>query len=239
MDGPPVLLITGASSGVGAATAELAVEAGYRVALLARSRDRLEALAAQLGPERALPIPCDVREWDQQRDAVARTVAEFGRLDAAFANAGVANGPGFLDATPDQWRDTVLVNLYGVALTVRACLPALESSQGHLLLCSSMTARVHLPTVYSATKWGVTALGLGLRPELAAKRMRLTVIEPGLIDTDFGESVGHAARDGARRQGIEKTLAPADVASSVVYAMTQPAHVSVNEIVVRPTEQLV
>lgn len=235
----PVLLITGASSGVGAATAEQAVAAGWRVALLARSRDKLDELAERLGRERALPLVCDVREWEQQQAAVARTVETFGRLDAALANAGVANQPGFMDTSPEQWRDTVLVNLYGAALTARACLPALAETRGHLLFTSSMTARVHLPSLYSATKWAVTALGHGLRPELAAQHVRLTLIEPGMIDTDFGEEIGNGARASIKRLGIERALGADDVAHAVMFALEQPPHVSVNEIMLRPTTQIV
>jgi NADP-dependent 3-hydroxy acid dehydrogenase YdfG len=238
-DKGPVLLITGASAGVGAATAEFAVNAGYRVALLARSRERLESLAERLGRDRALPIVCDVRSWEDQQAAVAETLESFGRIDAAFANAGFANGPGFWGATPDQWRDTVLINLYGAALTARACLPALEKSRGHLLFSSSMTARVYSSSMYSATKWGITALGHGLRPELAAKHVRVTLIEPGLINTEFGDSIGHGIKDLVEQQGIDKALDPEDIARLVLYVITQPAHVAINEIMVRPTSQII
>ena len=160
----PVLLVTGASAGVGAATAALAVEAGWRVALLARSRERLDALAGRLGRDRALPIACDVRSWEEQQDAVARTLDAFGRLDAAFANAGIGSSGGFLGETPELWRELLLVNVYGAALTARACLPALEDGRGHLLICGSTTGRTHLPTMYSATKWAITASGTACGP---------------------------------------------------------------------------
>ncbi len=235
----PVLLITGASAGVGAATAELAVAAGWRVALLARTRERLEGLADRLGRDRALPIRCDVRVWEEQEAAVAQTLDAYGRLDAAFANAGYPGFPGFLDPSPEQWRETVLVNLYGAALTARACLPALEASQGHLLFCSSMTARVPLPTMYSATKWAITALGHGLRPELAARRVRLTLIEPGMIDTEFGEDVGSGVKGHIERMEIDRALSAEDVARAVLYAITQPPHVAINEIMLRPTTQVI
>jgi NADP-dependent 3-hydroxy acid dehydrogenase YdfG len=236
--GAPVLLITGASTGVGKATAELAVDAGYRVALLARSRERLEALAEQLGRERALPIVCDVRSWEEQQGAVAQTLATFGRLDAAFANAGIGSGVGFFEESPELCREMLLVNVHGAALTARACVPALEVSQGHLLFCSSTTARIHLPSVYSATKWAITALGHGLRPQLAAKRVRLTVIEPGLIDTPFHQILGFQLEDLVEQDGIDKALDAEDVARAALYALTQPAHVAINEILLRPTTQI-
>ena len=234
----PVLLITGASAGVGAATAELAVDAGYRVALLARSREPLEALADRLGRGRTLPLVCDVRSWEEQQAAVERTLERFGRLDAAFANAGIGGPPGFLGATPDEWREMALVNLYGAALTIRACLPALEAARGHLVICSSMTARIDTPEFYAATKWGITGLGYGLRPELAAKGMRLTLIEPGIIDTPFLDAAGFGLDKVTEYLDLEKALDAADVGRAVLYAITQPPHVAVNEIMLRPTSQV-
>jgi len=239
-DAQPVLLITGASSGVGAKTAELAAQAGYRVALLARSTERLAEVTERCGgPERALPIVCDVREWEQQESAVARTLAEFGRLDAAFANAGYPGSGGLFDATPEEWRDTVLTNLYGPALTARACLPALEASEGHLLFTSSMMAQVHSPSMYGATKWGISALGHGLRPELAAKRVKLTLIEPGVIDSDFGRAIDKELEEAMEELEIERALGPEDVANAVIFALTQPSHVAVNTLMLRPTTQVV
>src|SRR5580704_9356615 len=164
----PVLLITGASSGIGAATARLAREQGWHVALAARSQDRLQALADELGgPEQTIAIRCDVTSWEDQQHMVATTLSAFGRLDASFANAGFGGPRGFLNDTPEHWREMVLTNVYGAALTIRASIPALRESRGHLLLTSSVAGRRVLPgSMYSCTKHAVTAMGEAARQDL-------------------------------------------------------------------------
>jgi NADP-dependent 3-hydroxy acid dehydrogenase YdfG len=138
----PVFLITGASSGIGAATARQAASEGYRVVLAARSRDRLTDLARELGgDERALAVECDVTEWEQQEAMVEQALDRFGRLDVAFANAGFGGARGFLTDTPEHWRAMVLTNVYGAALTIRATVPALKETRGHLLLTGSVAGR--------------------------------------------------------------------------------------------------
>lgn len=223
----PVLLITGASSGIGAATARQAAAAGYRVALAARSQDQLATLAAELGGDtRALAIQCDVTEWDQQQAMVAACLDVFGRLDAAFANAGFGAARGFLNSDPEHWRSMVLTNVYGAALTIRATLPALKEARGHLLLTGSVAGRRALPgSLYSATKWAVTAMGEAARLELDGTGVRVTLIEPGQVDTPFFDD---------RPSGA---LAADDIARTVMFALRQPTHVDINEILVRPTAQ--
>lgn len=223
----PVFLITGASSGIGAATARAAADAGYRVALGARSVDRLRALAEELGgDERSLTMRCDVTEWPDQEAFVAAAQERFGRLDVAFANAGFGAKRGFLSETPEHWRSMVLTNVYGAALTIRATIPALRHARGHLLLTGSVAGRRSLPgSLYSATKWAVTALGESARQELNGSGVRVTVIEPGKVDTPFFENRPANA------------LTPEDVARAVMFAVAQPPHVDVNEILVRPTDQ--
>ena len=126
-----VLLITGASSGIGAATARLAHAGGWRVVLAARSLDALQALARELGgPEHALAVRCDVTEWEQQQRMVELALERFGGIDAAFANAGFGGPRGFLSDTPEHWREMVLTNVYGAALTIRATIPALKERAG-------------------------------------------------------------------------------------------------------------
>ncbi len=225
--GERVLLITGASSGIGAATARHAAAAGWRVALAARSLQRLEALAEELGgSERALALRCDVTEWEQQQAIVETTLARFGRIDAAFANAGFGGPRGFLRDTPEHWRAMVLTNVYGAALTIRACIPALTESRGHLLLTSSVAGRRPLPgSLYSCTKHAVTAMGEAARQDLHGTGVRVGVIEPGMTDTPFFDQPPmHALQD-------------EDIARAVIFAISQPAHVDVNEILVRPTAQ--
>ncbi|HTP23256.1 MAG TPA: SDR family oxidoreductase [Solirubrobacteraceae bacterium] len=223
----PVFLITGASSGIGAATARAAAGAGYRVVLAARSADRLQELATELGGEqRALALECDVTEWEQQQSMVQTTLERFGRLDVAFANAGFGAARGFLKETPEFWRSMVLTNVYGAALTIRATIPALKETRGHLLLTGSVAGRRALPgSLYSATKWAVTAMGEAARLELNETGVRVTLIEPGAVDTPFFDNPS------------EGRLHSDDVARTVMFAVSQPPHVDINEILVRPTAQ--
>jgi len=222
-----VLLITGASSGIGAATARRARAAGWRVVLAARSLERLQALAEELGgPERALAVRCDVTEWEDQRRAVEQALQAFGRIDAAFANAGFGGPRGFLEDTVEHWREMVLTNVYGAALTVRAAIPALTDSRGHLLLTSSVAGRRALPgSFYSVTKHAVTAMGEAARQDLNGTGIRVTLIEPGMTDTPFFD------------QRPTNALQDDDIARAVLYAICEPPHVDVNEILIRPTAQ--
>jgi NADP-dependent 3-hydroxy acid dehydrogenase YdfG len=228
MPNDKVFLITGASTGIGAATARHAAQAGYRVVLAARSVDKLEALAEELGgPERALAVACDVTEWDQVEALVAKTLDAYGQLDVAFGNAGFGASRGFLKETPEHWKAMVLTNVYGAALTIRATIPALKDSKGHLLLTGSVAGRRALEgSVYSATKWAITAMGESARQELNDTGVRVTVVEPGMVDTPFFDN---GAGEGA--------LQADDVANAVMYAVGQPPHVDVNEILIRPTSQ--
>ena len=221
-----VFLITGASSGIGEATARRAVEAGYRVVLGARSVDKLEALAAELGSDNAIAQRCDVTEWADQEALVAAALERFGRLDVALANAGFGAKRGFLEESPEFWKSMVLTNVYGCALTIRATLPALKEFKGHLLLTGSVAGRRALPgSLYSATKWAVTAMGEAARLELNGTGVRVTLIEPGSVDTPFFDSPPEGA------------LESDDIARAILYAVSQPQHVDVNEMLVRPTQQ--
>ena len=223
----PVFLVTGASSGIGAATAREASRAGYRMVLAARSVDRLTELAQELGgDERAMTTRCDVTEWSDQEAMVAATLERFGQLDIAFANAGFGAARGFLNESPEHWRSMVLTNVYGAALTIRATLPALKQSRGHLLLTGSVAGRRALPgSLYSATKWAVTAMGESARQELQDTGVRVTVVEPGMVDTPFFDNP------------VSDALHPEDIARAVMFAVSQPPHVDVNEILIRPTAQ--
>ncbi len=222
-----VFLITGASSGIGQATARQAVAAGFRVALLARSLDRLEAQRVELGgPDVALAIGCDVTEWEELERAVATTLAQFGRLDVAFANAGFGAVRGFLNESPEHWRSMILTNVYGAALTVRATVPALEETRGHLLLTGSVAGHVAVPgSVYSATKHAVGAMAEAARKELHERGIRVTLISPGNVDTPFFDNAPAVA------------LTDDDVARAVMYAVSQPPNVGINEILMRHRDQ--
>jgi NADP-dependent 3-hydroxy acid dehydrogenase YdfG len=224
----PVLLITGASSGIGAATARLAAGEGWRVALAARSIDRLERLADELGgPERALAQRCDVTSFDEQAALVDAVLERFGRVDAAFANAGFGARRGFLEESPEHWRRMVLTNVLGAAYTIRAVLPEFRRrGHGHMLITGSVAGRRALPgSLYSATKHAAVAMGEALRQEVADSDIRVTVIEPGSVDTPFFSRTPDVA------------LAADDVARAVLFALSQPPHVDVNELLVRPVRQ--
>jgi NADP-dependent 3-hydroxy acid dehydrogenase YdfG len=220
----PVFLITGASSGIGEATARAAAERGYRLVLAARSEDRLGDLVSELGgEERARAVRCDVGEWEDVQAAVAAAVEGFGRLDVAFANAGFGAKRGFLEESPEHWRSMILTNVYGTALTIRASIPPLRESRGHLLLTGSVAGRVALPgSVYSATKWAVTAMAESARQDLRESGVRVTLIEPGMVDTPFFDN------------SVSGALQPEDVARAVLFALDQPEHVDLADVMIRP-----
>ena len=226
-----VLLITGASTGIGAATARQAAEAGWRVVIGARSEEKLEKVAAEIGHGRALARRLDVTDWDDQQAFVKAALDEFGRADAYFANAGFGAKRGFLEETVEFWKSMIDTNVLGAALSIRAILPHFrETGSGHFLLTSSIAGRRALPgSLYSATKHAVTAMGEALRQELRADestaRVRVTLIEPGMVDTPFFDSP------------VQGALEADDIARAVMYALSQPEHVDVNEMLVRPTAQ--
>ncbi len=225
-----VFLITGASSGIGAATARAASAAGYRLVLAARSEDKLQALASECGgPDRAVSVVTDVTSWEDNERLAATALEAFGQIDVAFVNAGFGGKRSFNPAeadTVEHWRDMVLTNVLGAAYTVRATFPAILESKGHVLLTGSVAGRISIPgSLYSSTKWAVTGMGQSLRAEFAGTGVRVTLIEPGMVDTPFFDNRPTAA------------LVDSDIANAVMYAVSQPPHVDVNEILVRPTAQ--
>ncbi len=232
MSDSKTMLITGASTGIGAETARKAREAGYRLVLAARSEEPLRELEAELGAgEDLLVRTCDVTEWDQVEALVAAAEERFGGLDVIFANAGFGANRGFTEESVEHWKSMVLTNVYGVALTIRATLPAmLERGTGHYLITSSVAGRRALPgSLYSATKWAATAIGEALRLELRSmhdnQAIKVTLIEPGMVDTPFFDN---------RPEGA---LHSEDIAAAVMYAISQPDRVDVNEMLIRPTSQ--
>jgi NADP-dependent 3-hydroxy acid dehydrogenase YdfG len=220
-----VLLITGASTGIGAASARAAAAAGLRVALAARSQEALESLVGEIGESRAIALPCDVTDYASQERMVARALDRFGAIDAVFANAGTGGQPGGFSAAPvESWQRIVSVNILGVAYTLRASLAALKQARGHVLITGSVAGRRTLAgSMYSASKWAVTAIGYGLREELRGSGVRVTLIEPGMVDTPFFDDPKPEA------------LRADDIARAVVYALQQPASVDVHELTILPT----
>ena len=221
----PVFVITGASSGIGAATARLAVSAGYRVVLAARSKDKLDALVGELG-DAAVAVATDVMRWEDNEALIAAAVDAFGQVDVVWANAGFGAKRGWLEETPEHWHDMVLTNVLGAAYTVRAAIPALKETRGHVLLTGSVAGRKVMPgSLYSCTKWAVTAMAEAVRVDLDGTGIRTTLISPGAVQTPFFDNPA------------EGRLEPDDIARAVMYALAQPPHVDVNEILVRPTTQ--
>jgi NADP-dependent 3-hydroxy acid dehydrogenase YdfG len=224
------MVITGASTGIGAATARQAVEAGWRVVLSARSEDKLRELAGELGgDEHAIAQRCDVSVWEDQEALVRAALDAYGRIDAAFANAGFGATRGFLEETPEQWRSMVDTNVLGCAYTIRAVLPHFrERDAGHFVLTSSVAGRRALPgSLYSATKWAVCGMGEALRQEVADTPIKVTLVEPGMVDTPFFDN----------RPGPDRALHDDDIARIVMFALDQPARVDLNEVLVRPINQ--
>ena len=228
-----VFLITGASTGIGAATARRAIEAGFNVVLAARSTDKLERLRDELGHARALAVTCDVAEWKSQKGMVEKTITHFGRIDVVFANAGFSKGSTFYggEDKPEEWQQLVMVNVYGAAATARLTLPELVKNKGHLLITGSVAGRVtSIRNLYSATKWAVTGMAQAIRNEMVGTGVRVTLVEPGIVDTPFWDNL--------QKPDSAKELQPDDIARAVMFAVSQPPHVDVNDILIRPTGQL-
>ncbi len=232
-------IVTGASSGIGAATARLLAKEGCNVVLAARREDRLNALAAELG-EGALAAPTDVTDPAACAALVARTVERFGALDILVNNAGLGLYGSIADGDPEDWRRMFDLNVLGVLYATRAAVPQmLRQGAGDVVFVSSLAGR-RVPradgTVYAATKHAVNAVAEGLRMDVHEKGIRVINVEPGLVRTEFPES----SYPSAEEYYAEKEYSPLeakDVAAAVVYALDQPPRVSVNEILVRPTEQ--
>lgn len=242
-----VALVTGASSGIGEATAAALAEEGARVALVARRKDRLDALAERIGGDRALVIEADVTDPDQAAGAVERSVSELGRLDVLVNNAGVMLLGPIVDAPVEEWQRMVQLNLLGLLYCTHAALPhllkAAESeprSVADVINISSTAGRVARLNsgVYNATKHGVGAFSESLRQEVTARHVRVTLIEPGATATELAFHNRPEILEGmAQTFGGIEIMQAEDIAEAIRYAVTQPRRVAVNEILIRPTEQ--
>lgn len=240
-----VVAITGASSGIGEATARACAQAGARVALAARRADRIEALAQRIEADhgvRALALPTDVGDEPQARAFVERTHAELGRLDALVNNAGVMLLGPIEGAPTDEWRRMIHVNLFGVLYCTHAALPLLRAQgTGHIVNVSSVAGRVARAGsgVYNLTKWGVNAFSEALRQECVAAGIRVTIVEPGAVETELpGHNRPEILEQLRRRFGDVERLRSEDIANTIVFALGQPPHVAINELLVRPSQQL-
>jgi len=239
-----VVAITGASSGIGEATAIACAQAGAHVALAARRSDRIEALAQRIERDhdvRALALTTDVADEAQARAFVERTHAELGRLDALVNNAGVMLlGP--IDGAPtEEWRRMIHVNLFGVLYCTHAALPLMRAQRaGHVVNVSSVAGRVARAGsgVYNLTKWGVNAFSEALRQECAGAGIRVTIVEPGAVETELPSHNRPEIQEQLRKRfGDIERLTSEDIANAIVFALGQPPHVSVNELLVRPSGQ--
>jgi NADP-dependent 3-hydroxy acid dehydrogenase YdfG len=220
------LLITGASSGIGAASARAAAAAGWNVALLARSGDKLDKLAAEIG-DAALALECDITDRGALDSAVEQTLARFGGLDAVFANAGMGvEKPGVEKGDPEEWHAMIHLNVLAVLTTAHATLPHLRKTQGHFVVTGSKAGRDHLKgSVYGATKWFVHGLAGNLAEEMREWGGRCTVISPGMVDTPFFDE----AQPGK--------LQPEDIADALVFALSQRKSSAIREIHLMPNDQ--
>jgi NADP-dependent 3-hydroxy acid dehydrogenase YdfG len=244
-----VALVTGASSGIGEATARALARSGAAVTLVARRRDRLETLAADIEKAggKTLIIEADVGENEQAKDAVERTVAELGRLDTLVNNAGVMLLGPAVGAPLEEWERMVQVNLLGLLYCSHAALPhllaAAESSPrkvADMVNISSTAGRVARAGsgVYNATKFGVVALTESLRQEVTQRHIRVAVVEPGAVATELPTHNRPEVLETMRQRfGDMEMLQATDIADAITYVVTRPRHVAVNEILVRPTEQ--
>ncbi|WP_379921186.1 SDR family oxidoreductase [Erythrobacter sp. R86502] len=219
------LLITGASSGIGAATARAAAAKGWNVAMLARSADKLSELASEIG-DSALALTCDVTDRDDLGAAIEKTASHFGGIDAVFANAGKGvSNPGIEKGDPQEWHDMIHLNIMAVLYTAHAAMPHLRKTKGHFVVTGSKAGRDHMKgSVYSATKWFIHGLSENIAEEMREWGGRATVIAPGMVNTAFFD------------EAKPEKLQPEDVAAAVIFAIEQPETSAIREIYLMPND---
>jgi NADP-dependent 3-hydroxy acid dehydrogenase YdfG len=233
-----VAVITGASSGIGEATARLLAKEGVSVVLVARRKDRIDALAAELG-ESALAIATDVADLAAVQAMIAQVEARFGGIDLLFNNAGMGiNGP-FAATDPADWKTQIDANLYGVLNCTHTALPLMQGRTGAMMwIVSSVRGRYGIAgwSVYNATKFAVVGFADALRKEIGEQGIRVSLIEPGSVWTEWGHNVPEETMR-QRRESLN-ALQAEDIAQALVYAFAQPPRVLVEEILVRPVRQI-
>ena len=241
-----VALVTGASSGIGQATAVALAAEGASVAVAARRKDRLDDLASRIDGT-VLVIEADITDEAQARGAVERTVSELGRLDTLVNNAGMMLLGPAADAPLDEWERMVRINVLGLLYCTHAALPHLvKAAEGDprrvadIVNISSTAGRVarNGSGVYNLTKFGVTALSESLRSEFSTRHLRVSAIEPGAVETELSSHNRPEVRESIRGrfESIERLQAQ-DIADAIAWVVTRPRHVAINEVLVRPTEQ--
>jgi NADP-dependent 3-hydroxy acid dehydrogenase YdfG len=239
-----VALVTGASSGIGEATALALAEEGASVAIVARRRDRLEALAAKLQALGAAPtvLVADLNSEAEAQRVVTETEARYGRLDILVNNAGVMYLEPIIDADLGRWRRMLELNVLSLIAATQAALPGMRARRdGHIVNIASTAGRVANPNAagYAATKFGVVAFSEALRREVYQHNIRVTVIEPGVVETELREHIGDPQVQAATNAWAEgmRQLQGTDVADAIVFCVSRPAHVNINEVLMRPTDQ--
>lgn len=218
------ILITGGSSGIGEVCARACVKAGHRVALAARSVGKLDAIAKELGADKAITLECDVTDTQAQKDMITAAADKLGGLDVVFANAGLgATATGTEQGDIDNFREMIMVNNFAVTVTAKYAIPHLRKSKGHLVLTGSQAGHVALSgSVYSATKWFIRGYAKNLTNELSPHGVRVTSIDPGMVETPFFDSPQPQA------------LRPEDIAKAFLYAIETPPHARIAEIEINP-----
>jgi NADP-dependent 3-hydroxy acid dehydrogenase YdfG len=239
-----VAIITGASAGIGEATAIALAAEGAKVVIAARRSDRLEALAKRIESSggQVLPIVTDITDETQANNLIQKANAELGRVDILVNNAGIALTGNIDGGNTSDWRRMFDVNVFGLLYATHAVLPIFKAQgSGHIVNISSVAGRLARAGVgiYNATKWGVNAISESLRQEVLKDNIRVTIIEPGLVNTEINNHITDSISkqiSEERRKSI-KALESDDIARAIAYAVTQPPHVNVNEILIRPTQQ--
>jgi NADP-dependent 3-hydroxy acid dehydrogenase YdfG len=240
-----VAVVTGASSGIGEATAKALAREGYAVSLAARREERINELAEEISSSggKALAVPTDVGDLSSAQALIQRTKDELGSVDVLINNAGVMLLGPILGADIEHWQRMVNVNVLGLMYCTHAALPIMQDQGGgHIVNVSSVAGRVARlgSGVYNATKWGVGAFSESLRQEALNYGVRVTIIEPGYVDTELQGHNEHpmvVERMAKDKEQIGKVLEAGDIANAIVYAVQQPEHVSINEVLIRPTKQ--
>ncbi len=240
-----VAVITGASSGIGEATAEALAKEGCAVVVAARREERLEDLVERINGKnggKALAVSCDVTDEEQAHDLIRRAKDEFGRVDILVNNAGVMQLSKVQKRLSDEWRTMFEVNVLGLLYTTDAALEVMkEQGSGHLVIISSLASRGTRPGVgvYSGTKMAVNGISESLRQELLEDNIRVTMVEPGAVKTELPDHI----TDEEAREGLSSLLErldplqAEDIANAIIYVVTQPQRVSINEILIRPSKQ--
>ena len=239
-----IALVTGASSGIGEATALALAEQGAKVAIAARRKERLDQLAAKLVGLGAKPLVlvADLASEAEAQRVVKETEAHYGRLDILVNNAGVMYLEPVAEADLGRWRRMLELNVLGLIASTQAALAGMrERRDGHIVNISSVAGRVANPSAaaYAASKFGVVGFSESLRREVYKDKIRVSVIEPGMVDTELREHIGHEASRRAvnTRAGEMRQLQAEDIADAILFCVTRPDYVCINEVLMRPTDQ--